>query len=385
MNSAKRARTDAEAGVDLAGLELLPDEIIELILLRLPLSDVGAVGACSSHLRRVASSDAVWRPVAERYMELPKAVIKKLGEQSWEALCPRSPNVIKKPAEQSWKALCLSLRAVPRHIGLRQVERSIIASPPTGGRIGAFFYSFTEDGPRSWAIIRKHRKAVAGHDEELASVVGPFRDALVLRDFICAQFVSGEEDILVVYDADLNEVSRCQQLPLGFDLFRLHKVRRPRLGATTCGDRLAVLFSEAGQVSLASTKGSSTQPVKVALYDRQLQRLPTTFTINAPVANRRDIWKPQECRPRYRWGRRTARLLLTTFPSTASCSSSAPSSPTPCPTWLCTALLRRAGCCGRQRSTSAGRSRGPGRSATCTPTPWPATSTASSMAGRSVW
>eukprot|EP01116_Phalansterium_solitarium_P016490 TRINITY_DN383_c0_g1_i9.p1 TRINITY_DN383_c0_g1~~TRINITY_DN383_c0_g1_i9.p1 ORF type:complete len:368 (-),score=0.05 TRINITY_DN383_c0_g1_i9:60-1163(-) len=51
----------SELDVDFAGLELLPDEIVELIMLRLPLPAVVAVGACCSRLRRLASSDTVWR------------------------------------------------------------------------------------------------------------------------------------------------------------------------------------------------------------------------------------------------------------------------------------------------------------------------------------
>eukprot|EP01116_Phalansterium_solitarium_P021958 TRINITY_DN705_c0_g1_i1.p1 TRINITY_DN705_c0_g1~~TRINITY_DN705_c0_g1_i1.p1 ORF type:complete len:187 (+),score=24.71 TRINITY_DN705_c0_g1_i1:155-715(+) len=43
--------------------ELLPDEIVELILLRLAARDIVAVGACCQRLQRLASSDAFWRRV----------------------------------------------------------------------------------------------------------------------------------------------------------------------------------------------------------------------------------------------------------------------------------------------------------------------------------
>eukprot|EP01116_Phalansterium_solitarium_P006729 TRINITY_DN19086_c0_g1_i1.p1 TRINITY_DN19086_c0_g1~~TRINITY_DN19086_c0_g1_i1.p1 ORF type:complete len:368 (+),score=143.55 TRINITY_DN19086_c0_g1_i1:101-1204(+) len=42
-------------------LELLPDDVIELVLLRLPSTVLAAVSACCTRLRRLASSDAVWR------------------------------------------------------------------------------------------------------------------------------------------------------------------------------------------------------------------------------------------------------------------------------------------------------------------------------------
>eukprot|EP01116_Phalansterium_solitarium_P002282 TRINITY_DN1219_c0_g1_i2.p1 TRINITY_DN1219_c0_g1~~TRINITY_DN1219_c0_g1_i2.p1 ORF type:complete len:102 (+),score=22.48 TRINITY_DN1219_c0_g1_i2:247-552(+) len=51
----------SDVDFDFPGFELLPDEIIELFLLRLPLRAVAAVGACCSRLRRLASCDAVWR------------------------------------------------------------------------------------------------------------------------------------------------------------------------------------------------------------------------------------------------------------------------------------------------------------------------------------
>eukprot|EP01116_Phalansterium_solitarium_P025051 TRINITY_DN9398_c0_g1_i2.p1 TRINITY_DN9398_c0_g1~~TRINITY_DN9398_c0_g1_i2.p1 ORF type:complete len:119 (-),score=11.12 TRINITY_DN9398_c0_g1_i2:54-410(-) len=40
---------------DSGGFELLPDEIVELIMLRLPLPAVVAVGACCSRLRHLAA------------------------------------------------------------------------------------------------------------------------------------------------------------------------------------------------------------------------------------------------------------------------------------------------------------------------------------------
>eukprot|EP01116_Phalansterium_solitarium_P022140 TRINITY_DN719_c0_g1_i1.p1 TRINITY_DN719_c0_g1~~TRINITY_DN719_c0_g1_i1.p1 ORF type:complete len:343 (+),score=7.61 TRINITY_DN719_c0_g1_i1:85-1113(+) len=56
---------DIQSEVPVSGLDLLPDEIVELIILRLPPPDVASVGACSSRLQRLASSDAVWRPLYE--------------------------------------------------------------------------------------------------------------------------------------------------------------------------------------------------------------------------------------------------------------------------------------------------------------------------------
>eukprot|EP01116_Phalansterium_solitarium_P019400 TRINITY_DN5394_c0_g1_i1.p1 TRINITY_DN5394_c0_g1~~TRINITY_DN5394_c0_g1_i1.p1 ORF type:complete len:394 (-),score=14.37 TRINITY_DN5394_c0_g1_i1:86-1156(-) len=52
---------------DVFGFELLPDEIVELIMLRLPLPAVVAVGACCSRLRRIASSDTIWRWLYEAF------------------------------------------------------------------------------------------------------------------------------------------------------------------------------------------------------------------------------------------------------------------------------------------------------------------------------
>eukprot|EP01116_Phalansterium_solitarium_P015615 TRINITY_DN34681_c0_g1_i1.p1 TRINITY_DN34681_c0_g1~~TRINITY_DN34681_c0_g1_i1.p1 ORF type:complete len:104 (+),score=18.07 TRINITY_DN34681_c0_g1_i1:121-432(+) len=57
--------TPTEFEGEFAGFELLPDEMVELIMLRLPLPAVVAFGACCSRLRRLALSDSVWRSLYE--------------------------------------------------------------------------------------------------------------------------------------------------------------------------------------------------------------------------------------------------------------------------------------------------------------------------------
>eukprot|EP01116_Phalansterium_solitarium_P020171 TRINITY_DN5877_c0_g1_i1.p1 TRINITY_DN5877_c0_g1~~TRINITY_DN5877_c0_g1_i1.p1 ORF type:complete len:208 (-),score=10.31 TRINITY_DN5877_c0_g1_i1:23-646(-) len=62
----KRTRADVEVESGIVGGESallgLPDELLELISLRLPMAAVVALGACCVRLRGITSSDAIWRP-----------------------------------------------------------------------------------------------------------------------------------------------------------------------------------------------------------------------------------------------------------------------------------------------------------------------------------
>eukprot|EP01116_Phalansterium_solitarium_P003453 TRINITY_DN1427_c1_g1_i1.p3 TRINITY_DN1427_c1_g1~~TRINITY_DN1427_c1_g1_i1.p3 ORF type:complete len:106 (+),score=13.30 TRINITY_DN1427_c1_g1_i1:98-415(+) len=61
----KRTRTYIEEEPSVIGGESallgLPDELLELIALRLPAAAVVALGACCARLRDIASADAIWR------------------------------------------------------------------------------------------------------------------------------------------------------------------------------------------------------------------------------------------------------------------------------------------------------------------------------------
>eukprot|EP01116_Phalansterium_solitarium_P024766 TRINITY_DN9161_c0_g2_i1.p2 TRINITY_DN9161_c0_g2~~TRINITY_DN9161_c0_g2_i1.p2 ORF type:complete len:100 (-),score=13.57 TRINITY_DN9161_c0_g2_i1:135-434(-) len=62
-NLQKRTRANFEENSDVeTTLDDLPDELLELIVLCLPVAAVVAFGACCVRLRRITSSDMVWRP-----------------------------------------------------------------------------------------------------------------------------------------------------------------------------------------------------------------------------------------------------------------------------------------------------------------------------------
>eukprot|EP01116_Phalansterium_solitarium_P016479 TRINITY_DN383_c0_g1_i1.p2 TRINITY_DN383_c0_g1~~TRINITY_DN383_c0_g1_i1.p2 ORF type:complete len:157 (-),score=31.03 TRINITY_DN383_c0_g1_i1:666-1136(-) len=83
----------SELDVDFAGLELLPDEIVELIMLRLPLPAVVAVGACCSRLRHLASSDTVWRSLYQT--DFPRGRTSS-GELGWRDVYKRAVQSVPK-------------------------------------------------------------------------------------------------------------------------------------------------------------------------------------------------------------------------------------------------------------------------------------------------
>eukprot|EP01116_Phalansterium_solitarium_P023058 TRINITY_DN787_c1_g3_i3.p1 TRINITY_DN787_c1_g3~~TRINITY_DN787_c1_g3_i3.p1 ORF type:complete len:522 (-),score=13.87 TRINITY_DN787_c1_g3_i3:156-1721(-) len=65
MANRGRAHNEALIGGGESVLDMLPDELIELIVLPLPVAAVVALGACCVRLRCLTSSDAVWRRLYE--------------------------------------------------------------------------------------------------------------------------------------------------------------------------------------------------------------------------------------------------------------------------------------------------------------------------------
>eukprot|EP01116_Phalansterium_solitarium_P021678 TRINITY_DN6837_c0_g2_i2.p2 TRINITY_DN6837_c0_g2~~TRINITY_DN6837_c0_g2_i2.p2 ORF type:complete len:156 (-),score=22.84 TRINITY_DN6837_c0_g2_i2:556-1023(-) len=121
-------------------MELLPDELLEHVLLLLPDRDVVAIGACCSRLRCVAFSDGIWR---RRYEQQFPHSRTSSGGLSWRDVYARAmrctwPGVVWKRALATWIDTRLGFRGVKPERMAFDHERQRIIGWVKGRRILAW-------------------------------------------------------------------------------------------------------------------------------------------------------------------------------------------------------------------------------------------------------